>query len=525
MLTRRSFLKLASATAVASVAPAFAWESGETPQLLLVSGHGPDHRLMRSVVSQLLENGIWFKADENQQLPSQLPEQLKGYRAILLDEPAAEAVVADEEQRRRLQAFARGGGFVFRMEDPPEPDWTASGAAKDTSGSHLGHWIDLNTSHRCNEVITHAGLTRFHPAMRARQLAIGEDRMLAELKARLVPRLDRAWHWSEFALHEWKAAVALINAGHEDVRPLLIRGIERSAANVDPPLDHDRISGYFGLIWLAEQTGERKYIDQAREMVDEVLRRRPRHMGVIAGHGFADDPLGLGDADSAEPRLHRFAHTNRRDVVWTEFLHFHGPTFASLSRATGEKRYLDEAMQTVEHVRRYHLRPDGLLAHCTRHGRPVAAAWTRGQTHALYGLLYMLEEMQPDQPEFKTVLSLVEQVGEGLRGFQDPRTGLWRNVIDHPASRLESSGTTGIVCVYGRCVNEGWLDRERFEPMLRRAWEGLRSVYWRRGLAGNCRGTGTGDEAYYLARPQGWATVPQIVMAALEAQRLQRTQG
>jgi rhamnogalacturonyl hydrolase YesR len=533
MLTRRSFLKVASITAVASITPAQAGNSDDTPQLLVVSGNGPDHPVMRSAISQLLEQGIWFQTDDEQQLPSKLPERLDGYRAILLDEPAAEAVITDEVQRRRLQEFAAGGGFVFRMETPPVPTAAPSEssskpgsravAAKDTSAAHANHWIDLVTSHRCHEMITHAGLKRFHPGARRQWLDFREDRMLAELKARLVPRISRAHSLNEFALHHWKAACALIDAGHDDVRPALIRGIELSAADIAEPIDHDRVSGYFGLIWLAEQTGQRKWLEQAQALVDDVIRRRPRHMGVMAGGGFVDDPLGLGNAASESTALHRSGSTNRRDVVWTEFLHFHGPTLASLARVTGDRRYLDEAMKTVEHVQRYHLRPDGLLAHCTRYGRPVAGAWTRGQTHALYGLLYMLEELKPDQPEFRTVLKLVEQVGEGLMGVQDSRTGLWRNLIDHPASRLESSGTTGIAYVYGRCVREGWLDRDRFEPMVLKGWDGVRTLYWRGGVAANCRGTGTGDEAYYLARPQGWAPVPQLTMALLEAQRLRQS--
>jgi rhamnogalacturonyl hydrolase YesR len=33
-------------------------------------------------------------------------------------------------------------------------------------------------------------------------------------------------------------------------------------------------------------------------------------------------------------------------------------------------------------------------------------------------------------PEAKMLVAFIRRVGEALRRFQDPQTGLWRNVID-----------------------------------------------------------------------------------------------
>jgi hypothetical protein len=60
--------------------------------------------------------------------------------------------------------------------------------------------------------------------------------------------------------------------------------------------------------------------------------------------------------------------------------------------------------------------------------------------------------------------------------------------------------------------------------MVRRAWEGVKTRYWRGRVAGYCRGTAGGvDDADYLARPQGGtsaASTPQMLLALLEVQRL-----
>jgi hypothetical protein len=40
-------------------------------------------------------------------------------------------------------------------------------------------------------------------------------------------------------------------------------------------------------------------------------------------------------------------------------------------------------------------------------------------------------------------------------------------------------------------------------------------------LPGNCRGSAYGiDDAYYLERPQGWAKMPHMILAATEIDRL-----
>jgi hypothetical protein len=285
------------------------------------------------------------------------------------------------------------------------------------------------------------------------------------------------------------------------------------------PAHHDVIAGWFGAAWLAEEFGEQELLGRVTARLDEMLERRPRTMGVASGYGFADDPLGLAKAGRPKDAL---THTAmRRDSIWTEMLHMHSATFASVSRVTGQKRYRDEIVRLIEHIHRYHLRPDGLLAHSTREGKPIAPAWARAQTHALYGLIYTLQALPADDPARAGIIELLDAVGRGLMKHQDAATGLWRNVIDHPDARLESSGTTGIVFAYARAVREGWLPRDRYEAMLRKGWDGLRCLYWRGGLAANCRGSGVSlDLSYYLGRPQGWAWMPQLIPATLELQKL-----
>ncbi len=501
--------------------------AGERSEVAVISKRGPDDALIQSFVSQLLEQGIFLEFNKAQELPRDLPENLEGYKAVVLDEQALQAVLSNSESRERLETYARGAGFVFSIENP-------LGEMVSPMAINPNLVIDLYTTNLAYNMISLAGLTRRHPGLDRVQLDRPEEEMLADMKASVIERVKRSRKWGEFMLHWWKAALAFVQAGHEDVREVLLNAVRESCENMPIPESHDPLSGYFATAWYADQTGDRKPLEKARTLLDEVIARRPREMGVVTGVGFVDDPLGIRGLgfNNKEPgmpnqdwtRLRGLSTaktTVRRKVIWTEALHMHGPAFAAISRATGDRKYLEEAIRLVDHVGKYHIREDGLIAHCTRDGQAVGQAWARGQTHALYGMIYMLEEMQRTDPAFDQILSLIERVGAALKRYQDAETGLWRNVIDHPSARLESSGTSGITYVYGRCIREGWLDRDAFEPMALKGWEGIKRFYWRRGLAANCRGTGVGSEdAYYLGRPQGWAVVPQHIAAFLEVRRL-----
>jgi rhamnogalacturonyl hydrolase YesR len=137
-------------------------------------------------------------------------------------------------------------------------------------------------------------------------------------------------------------------------------------------------------------------------------------------------------------------------------------------------------------------------------------------------MMFTLEEMDAKDPKRQTILDVIHRLGQGLAKAQDPTTGLWRNEVSVPFARVESSCTAGIVYAYGRCILEGWLPREQYEPMVLRAWEGLRRMYWSKGLAAQCRGTAIGPTSFYVSRPQGWGAVPQLLMAATVATRLKQ---
>src|SRR5262249_4275875 len=131
------------------------------------------------------------------------------------------------------------------------------------------------------------------------------------------------------------------------------------------------------------------------------------------------------------------------------------------------------------------------------------------------------EEMPPAHREFQKIVAFVRRVAEGLKKYQDDQTGLWRNVVDNPTARRESSCSIGITYVLARAIREGWIDGATFQPVVLKAWQGLKQLYWRKGMAANCRGSAYGyRDTYYMERGQGWAKMPHMILAATEIERL-----
>lgn len=506
-ITRRTLLQtLAASSAAASQAPTL---PPAAPELAIITKLGPDHRLLQSFVSQAIERGIDFEHGPNRFLLSSLPESLAGYRAILLDAPALAQTLADPASRARLDQFVSAGGFHGLIENPLEGELLAQ-----TNTSML---FDLVTSARLEHTIVHAGLTLRNPHARRRQIDYPEPNIADEIKAELLHRIASSTRWNEYTLHDWKAAQALIRlGGHDSVKAALIASIRAASARIPEPDFADVAAGFFATAWLLDQTGDRAPFDKTLAYLDLILKLRPRCDGVITRSGFTDDPLSQRRRAS-----HHDEGMNRQHTIWCEDLHFYGPPLAAATRITGDPRYLAEAMRVFDYIAAHHVQPNGLMVHATHEGRQVSKAWTRAQTHALYGMLYTVEELPATSPEARRILAFAARLGAALARFQDSESGLWRNLVDSPEARLESSGSVGIFSVFSRAINEGWLPRAGFEPMLRRAWQGLHSLYWRKGLAANCRGTLPGaTAAFYLSRPQGWAWMPQFTLALAEKRRL-----
>ena len=102
----------------------------------------------------------------------------------------------------------------------------------------------------------------------------------------------------------------------------------------------------------------------------------------------------------------------------------------------------------------------------------------------------ILSDLPDDHPRRGELLKLYEKHMHALARHQDD-TGAWHQVIDREESYRELSCTCMITFAMARGVQRGWLDRDKFTPIIEQAWQAIRTRVAADGaLVDVCTGTG-----------------------------------
>jgi len=269
-----------------------------------------------------------------------------------------------------------------------------------------------------------------------------------------------------------------------------------------PTTDWTQGAGDAGIMALAGVSGNPKYLEAMRAMGEaaqwqlaSLLYDADYH---CIGQTYAELYLRFRekamiapmrarlDAVLATPsRVRSFDITNSEGIgrehwTWCDSL-FMGPTtWVRLYAATGDTRYLDFAVsnwwRTTDYLydKEEHLyfRDSNYFAAREANGRKIF--WSRGNGWVMGGLVRTLQFLpmnHPDRPRFE---KLFAEMAEKILSCQQP-DGLWRASLLDPASYplKETSGSGFYVYALGWGVNQGLLDRSKYEPAVRRGWSAL----------------------------------------------------
>jgi len=100
--------------------------------------------------------------------------------------------------------------------------------------------------------------------------------------------------------------------------------------------------------------------------------------------------------------------------------------------------------------------------------------WSRGNGWVMGGLVRVLQVLPSDHPERKRFVEQFQQMAAKLVACQQP-DGLWRSSLldpeSYPNSETSGSGFYCYALTWG--INQGLLDRAKFEPVITKAWAGL----------------------------------------------------
>lgn len=130
--------------------------------------------------------------------------------------------------------------------------------------------------------------------------------------------------------------------------------------------------------------------------------------------------------------------------------------------------------------------------------------WSRANGWGIWATTEVLSNLPQGHPKRKAIMEFYKKHVDALVKFQDPRTGFWRNVLNRTDSYLELSGTAIFTMAIARGINNGWLDREKYEKYALLGWKAITSSVDADGTVHNiCVGTMSSEDVnYYMTRPK-----------------------
>jgi rhamnogalacturonyl hydrolase YesR len=168
-------------------------------------------------------------------------------------------------------------------------------------------------------------------------------------------------------------------------------------------------------------------------------------------------------------------------------------------RATGDSKYLDRAALTMAAYLDKLQQPNGLFFHAP----DSQFYWGRGNGWVAAGMAELLSSLPKNHPKRERILKGYRSMMASLLKYQG-EDGLWRQLVDHPESWAETSGTGMFTFAMVTGVKDGWLEGKTYGPAARKAWLGLvKHLDKDANMTDVCVGTNKGFSLqYYLDRPR-----------------------
>jgi len=193
------------------------------------------------------------------------------------------------------------------------------------------------------------------------------------------------------------------------------------------------------------------------------------------------------------------------NTIWLDDLYMSVPALAQMGRYTGEQKYFDDAVkQVLQFSGRMFNWDKGLYMHGWVEGMDPHPefCWGRANGWAILATVELLSVLPEDHPGYKPIMDLLRAHVRGLARVQSGN-GFWHQLLDRSDTYLETSATAIYTYSIAKAINEGWIDKKAYGPMVLLAWHAVTTKVNEKGqVEGTCVGTGMGFEpAFYCYRP------------------------
>ena len=161
---------------------------------------------------------------------------------------------------------------------------------------------------------------------------------------------------------------------------------------------------------------------------------------------------------------------------------------------------------------------------------PLAVIWGRGMGWYVMAMVDILERLPAAHPGYPRLLDLLKKNVAGLASVQDPKTGLWFQVLDQPSltgNWLEHSSSGMFIYAIRKAVRLKLVD-PKYGAVADRAWKGLQATF-EKDAAGRpvfteaVQGMGVQkDAAGYLAIPRLKNSTHGLMAVQIAASEMER---
>jgi unsaturated rhamnogalacturonyl hydrolase len=243
-----------------------------------------------------------------------------------------------------------------------------------------------------------------------------------------------------------------------------------------------------------------------------------------------------------------FWHKKRYPTqMWLDGLYMGTPFYAEYGKLFNEPADFDDVVKQFRLIDRHtHDPKSGLFYHGWDESKsqewadPVtgrsANFWGRGMGWLAMAAVDVLDFLPADHPARPEMIALVQKIADGVVKHQDPKSGLWWQVLDQggrEGNYLEATASSMFVYTMAKAVNHGYLSR-KYVPAILKGYRGIIDDLIKvddKGLASltqccSVAGLGYGRDGsydYYLREPvvdNDLKGVGPFILAGIEVQRL-----
>jgi rhamnogalacturonyl hydrolase YesR len=188
---------------------------------------------------------------------------------------------------------------------------------------------------------------------------------------------------------------------------------------------------------------------------------------------------------------------------WCDALFMAPPVWARMYAATGDRKYIDyldeewaktseRLYDTQEHL---YARDSTYLTKTEANGKRMF--WSRGNGWVMGGIIRTLQYLPKDDPARPKYIAQLQEMAARVAGLQGA-DGLWRaGLLDPDAYDLpEMSGSAFFTYALAAGVNQGWLDKKVYRPVIKKAWAGMLHHVYADGRLGCIQQTGADPQPF-----------------------------